>query len=177
MTTKKKNFYNSMNLPPKVKFNSKAPSSVQESPLDARSPQEVLQAHGMYRDDSIYSKNPEKIYADLSEFGDYESNLNAVCRMREKFNALDVDVRARFNHSVEEFTKYVTNSDFDINRVLTEKEQKKLAEYKKEQANKKAYDDYLNSDEYKQSVEESAMRAQYEKQRYEEWKSKNFPVK
>lgn len=172
-----KKFYNSNILPPKVKYCSKNPSKVQESPLDARSPQEVLQHHGMYKDESIYTKHPEKIYMDLSEFGDYESNLNANRRMQEKFNALDVDVRARFNHSVQEFTKYVTSNDFDINNVLTKKEQEKLAVYKEEQANKKKYEDYLKSDEYKQTIQESAMRAQYEKQKYEEWKSKNFPSK
>lgn len=166
-----KKFYNSENLPPKVKFKSMKPSKVQESPLDAKSPQEILQQHGMYKDESIYSKEPQKIYADLSEFGDFESNLNANRRMQEKFNALDVDVRARFNHNVKEFVKYVTSNDFDINNVLTKEEQKKLASYNEEQANKKAYNDYINSDEYKQSIQESAMRAQYEKSRYEEWKA------
>lgn len=166
-----KKFYNSNNLPPKVKFRSKKPSKVQESPLDAKSPQEVLQQHGMYKDESIYSKHPEKVYMDLSEFGDYESNLNANRRMLEKFNALDIDVRARFNHDVKEFTKYVTSSDFDINRVLTEKEQKKFAEYKKEEKAKKDFEEYLKSDEYKAQVQEDSYRRAYEQSRYEEWKS------
>lgn len=171
-TTQKviKKFYNSNNLPPKVKFCSKKPSRVQESPLDAKSPQEVLQQHGMYRDESIYSKHPEKIYADLSQFGDYESNLQAIRSMQEKFNALDVDVRARFNHDVKEFTKYVSSSDFDINNVLTLDEQKKFAEYKKEQKAKKDYEDYLKSDEYKAKVQEDSYRRAYEQSRYEEWK-------
>lgn len=166
-----KKFYNSVNLPPKVKFKSNKPSKVQESPLDARSPQEVLQYHGMYKDESIYSKHPEKIYLDLSEFGDYESNLNANRRMQEKFNALDIDVRARFNHDIMEFIKYVQGPDFDINRVLTEKEQKKYNDYKKEQQAKKDYQAYLNSDEYKALVEESSYRMAYEKSKYEEWKA------
>lgn len=172
-TTQKeiKNFYNSVNLPPKVKYKSNKPSKVQESPLDAKSPQEVLQQHGMYKDESIYSKHPEKVYMDLSVFGDYESNLNANRRMLEKFNALDVDVRARFNHDVKEFTKYVSSPDFDINRVLTVTEQKKFAEYKKEQNAKKEYEAYLKSDEYKAKVQEDSYRHAYEQARYEEWKS------
>lgn len=166
-----KNFYNSTNLPPKVKFKSNKPSKVQESPLDAKSPQEVLDRHGMYRDESIYSKQPEKVYMDLSEFGDYESNLNANRRMLEKFNALDVNVRARFNHDVKEFTKYVTSSDFDINRVLTAKEQEKLAKYNEEKKAKQEYEKYLKSDEYKSMIEEQAYRQAYEKSKYDEWKS------
>lgn len=164
-------FYNSKNLPPKVKFKSKKPSKVQESPLDARSPQEVLQQYGMYKDESIYSKHPEKLYLDLTQFGDYESNLNANRRMLEKFNALDVDVKARFNHDVKEFTKYVTSPNFDINRVLTDNQQKIYAKYQKELKMKKDYETYLKSDEYKAQVQEDSYRRAYEQSRYEEWKS------
>jgi hypothetical protein len=164
-------FFNSKNLPPKVKFKSNKPSKVQESPLDARSPQEILERHGMYKDESIYTKHPERVFLDLSEFGDFEANLNANRRMQEKFNALDIDVRARFNHDVKEFTKYVTSNNFDINNVLTSKEQEAYKKYKENEKLKADYEKYMQSDEYKAFLEERAHREAYEKSRYDEWKS------
>jgi len=164
-----KPFYNSLNLPPKPTISSSKPSKVQESPLDAKSPQEVLKQHGMYKEDSAYSKHPELIHADLTQFGDYESNLNAIRRMKEKFNCLDIDVRARFNHDVNEFTKYINSSDFDINKVLTEKEQKKYADYKAKQQKQAEYQSYLQSDEYKAEIQAHAQRQAYEQAKYEEW--------
>lgn len=166
-----KPFFNSSNLPPKYVFCSKNPSKTQISPLDALSPQDVLDKHGMYRQESVYSKNPQKIYTDLSEFGDYESNLNAVCRMREKFNALSPEIRSRFNNSVSEFTSAVTSPDFNVEKVLTDKEVESLRRYKDDLRAKEEFEAYKKTPEYLKNLEESKLRMQFDKEQFENWKN------
>lgn len=167
-----KPFYNYRNRPPKVIFCSKNPSKVFESPLDAKSPQELMDRHNMYVDRSSL-KEPTPFFADLSQFSSFEDSLNHVRSLKEKFMALDVGIRAKFNHNPEEFCNYVSSKDFDIKEVLTAEQFKDYDRQIKEQEQQKQYQDYLNSDEYKKTVEENMLRAKYEKEQYENWK-KNF---
>jgi hypothetical protein len=167
------NFYNYRHLPPKPVICSKNPSKVQESPLDAKSPQEVLEQHGMYKEPSAYAKNPEKIYMDLTTFSDYETQLNNVISMRNKFNSMDPDVKARFNNDPVEFCNYISQKDFDIKKCLTDKEYDNYLLYKKDIENQKAYDAYLKSDEFKALQAEELRRQAYEQAKYEEWKKNN----
>lgn len=165
-------FYNYRHRPPKVSLCSNKPSKVQESPLDAKTPQELMDRHGMYVDRPAL-KDLKPFYADLTAFKSYEDNLNAVRDMKEKFNNLDISIRAKFNHSPEQFCEYITSKDFDIREIMTADV---YNEYEKEQNQAKyeaEFEKYLKSDEYKKAQEESALRLQYEKEQYENWK-KNF---
>lgn len=147
-----KSFYNRNSLPPKKAFVSDKPTKVQESPLDARSPQEVLDYHGMYKDPSYYEQNPDRLYLDLTQFDDYETCANKLRDMKEKFDRLPIDVRARFNHNPEELFDYIRSDKFDIERVMDDKTS--LA-YKQFNARKEAdvkMQEYLNSDSYKKVV-------------------------
>ena len=104
-------FYNYRHRPPKVQWHSDKPTKVQLSPLDAKSPQEVLEKYGMYKDNSAL-KEPTPFYADLTAFDDYATSLCNIRDIKEKFKSLDIDIRAKFNHNVEEFCSYVTSKDF-----------------------------------------------------------------
>lgn len=168
----KKKFYSYYDLPPKPVMQSTNPTKVVESPLDARSPQEVLEMHGMYKDESMYSKHPEKIYADMTQFTDYETMLNTINNARSKFDQLDPEVRARFNNDLVEFSKSVASPNFDVNSVLTDKERVKYSQYVKDQKAKADYEAYLRSPEYIALQEQTALRAQYDKEQFEAWKSK-----
>lgn len=167
-------FYNSVNLPPKVVCNIKTPSKTQVFPNVATCPQDVLDANGMYRDNSAYSKNPKAFYADLSSLGDYESNLKVVRDIQEKFQKLSPEIRGRFDNSPSAFVKYCCSKDFDMKNVLTEQEYKAVMAYKKEEDSKKAYEAYLKSPEYKAEQQEIANRRAYEQAKYEEWKLNNI---
>lgn len=164
-----KRFYNSYNLPPKPVQKSELPSMTQISPLDAKSPQEILDQHGLYRSESIYKKNPELIYGDFSEIGDYESYLNNCINLENKFAKLDPEVRGRFNNSVLEFTKACRSKDFDIESVLTQPEVDSYRSYKKSQEAAVKHSEYLQSAEYKTALEQSKLRQEYEEQKYQEW--------
>lgn len=162
-------FYNYRHRPPKVQMCSKNPTKTQESPLDAKSPQELMDRHGMYIDRPSL-KDLQPFYADLTSFSSYEDSLNSVRNIKEKFMNLDVSIRAKFNHNPEEFCNYVTSNDFDMREIMTSDV---YSEYKRQQDELKAqqeYEKYLKSDEYKKIAEENALRAQYEKEQYENWK-------
>lgn len=165
-------FFNYRNRPPKVQICSKNPSKVQESPLDAKTPQELMDRHGMYVDRPSL-KELKPFYADLTQFQSYEDSLNSVRNIKEKFMNLDVSIRAKFNHNPEEFCNYVQSKDFDIREIMTSDVYNQYEKEQNEIKAKKEYEDYLNSNEYKKIQEESALRAQYEKEQYENWK-KNF---
>lgn len=165
-------FYNYRHRPPKVKMCSQKPSRVQESPLDAKSPQELMDRHGMYIDRPSL-KDLRPFYADLTAFQSYEDSLNSVRNIKEKFLNLDVSIRAKFNHNPEEFCKYIQSKDFDIREIMTSDIYAEYENQQKEEQAQKEYQKYLQSDEYKKNQEEIALRAQYEKEQYENWK-KNF---
>ncbi|DAB21306.1 TPA: hypothetical protein CPT85_08105 [Candidatus Gastranaerophilales bacterium HUM_21] len=164
-------YHTRLNPPVKRVFKFTKPTRVQESPLDARSPQEVLDYHGMYKDDSLYKNNPNAVHLDLTAFDDLQTSMNKNILAQEKFNQLPVDVRARFNHSIVEFTQRVTSPDFDINEVLLPEEQKAYSAYKADEKARKEYESYLNSSEYKQQIQEAALRKQFEKEQFEAWKA------
>lgn len=170
-------FYNYYHRPPSNPIVSDKPSKTQVSPLDAKSPQEVLQKYGMYKDETAYSKHPEAIYADLTQYQSYEDQLNSSIRMKRHFDSLDPEVRARFDNDILKFAREASSPDFDINRALTTEQQKKLSDYKANEEAKKSYEAYLKSDEYKKIQEESAARMAYEQQKYEEWKKTYMPKK
>lgn len=168
----KRVFYNYRNRPPKVVFCSKMPSKVQEGPLDARSPQELLEKYGMYNDrPALDSVKP--FYADLTAFGSFEEQNNHIRDIKEKFMQLDVDIRAKFNHNPEEFCNYLISKDFDIKEIMNSNQYNEYTRILNEKKAEKEYQEYLKSDKYKQEIEEYNARQQYEKERYEEWK-KNF---
>lgn len=162
-------FYNSSNLPPKVIQKSELPSMTQLSPLDAKSPQDILDQHNMYRKESVYKKQPEMIYGDFTEIGDYESHLNKCIELENKFAKLDPEVRGRFNNSVLEFTRACRSKDFNIESVLTQPEVDSYREYKKRQEADAKHLEYLESPEYKALIEQSKLRQEYETQKYNEW--------
>lgn len=164
-------YHTRLNPPSNVVFKSLKPSRVQESPLDARSPQEVLDYHGMYKDSSIYTKEPQKLFADLTSFNDYQTNLNELAIAKSKFQLLPVEVRARFNHDVLEFSQYVSKPYFDPEYLMDSETVKSYRKYKKEQEAKAEYEKYTQSSEYKAQIEEQKLRAEYEKQQYEAWKA------
>ena len=170
-----KKYYNYLNRPPKVRFCSKKPSKVQINPYDAKSPQEVLVKHGMYVDRSCLD-DVKPFFADLTQFSNYTDYLNDIRDIKEKFNALDVDVRAKFNHNAEEFCNYITSKDFDIREIMTAeqyKDYKQMIDYEDEQ---RRVAEYLKSDEYKNLQLENEKRRAYEQAQYEEWK-KQFNTK
>lgn len=164
-------YHTRLNPPKNIVFKSSKPSRVQESPLDARSPQEVLDYHGMYKDSSIYTKEPQKLFADLTAFNDYQTNLNELALAKSKFQSLPVEVRARFNQDVLQFAQYVSQPDYDPEYLMDSETVKAYRKYKKQQEDKAEYDKYIQSAEYKKQQEESKLRAEYEKQQYEAWKA------
>lgn len=165
----KRYFYNYRNRPPKVQWHSDKPSKVQISPLDAKSPQEILERYGMYKDNSALEQ-PTPFYADLTEFTDYATSLNNIRDIKEKFNSLDIDIRAKFNHNPQEFCDYVTSKDFDIREVMTKDMYERYMNVMQEEQQKQQYEEYIKSDEYKKDMEERAARQAYEQARYDEWK-------
>ena len=164
-------YHTRLNPPTNIVFKSSKPSRVQESPLDARGPQEVLDYHGMYKDSSIYTKEPQKLFADLTAFNDYQTNLNELALAKSKFQSLPVEVRARFNQDVLQFAQYISQPDYDPELVMDAETVKAYRNYKKEQEKKAEYDKYIQSDEYKAQQKEIKLRAEYEKQQYESWKA------
>lgn len=170
-------FYNSRRQPKSVIITSNKPSRTQISPLDCNSPQELLEKHGMYRDPSLYEKHPEKMYLDLTTLGDYQSNLQAVIDCKEKFMHLDPDVRNHFGNDIFKFVEHVQKPDFDITSLMNKKQKEAYSNYQKQEANKRAYEEYLQSDDYKRILDESRTRAQYEKEQYDKWiQSKNNKI-
>lgn len=165
-------FYNSRKQPAKVVITSLKPSKTQISPLDCGSPQEVLEKHGMYKDQTLYDKHPEKMYLDLTALGDYQSNLQAVIDYRDKFMALDPDVRNEFGNDLMKFADYVASKDFDITRVMNKNQKKAYSEYLKKEELKKTQEEYINSDEYKRIIAESEARRQYEQEQFNAWYAK-----
>lgn len=164
-------FYNYRNRPPKKVCCSSKASKVQESPLDAKSPQELMDRHGMYVDRASL-KEVRPFFADLTAFQSYEDNLNSVRNIKEKFMKLDVSVRAKFNHNPEEFCNYVTSKDFDIREVMTSDMYLEYQAVKSEEKALAEYEKYIKSDEYKKILEENDLRAKFEKAQYEEWKKR-----
>ena len=164
-------YHTRLNPPQKVKFKSNKPTRVQESPLDARSPQEVLDYHGMYKDPSIYKENPQKIFADLTSFDDFQTAQNKLALAKSKFAELPIDVRARFNHDVLAFSNYVQGPDFNPEMVMDRDTVVAYRDYKKKEKAQQDYQKYLESDEYKAQVNEERLRKEYEQQRFEDWKS------
>lgn len=164
-------FYNYRNRPPKVKMCSIKPSKVQESPLDAKSPQELMDKHGMYIDKPSL-KELKPFYADLTQFQSYEQSLNSVRDIKEKFMSLDVSIRAKFNHNPEEFCKYLTSKDFDIKEIMTSDIYEQYKNDLERNKRLEEYNLYLKSDDYKKEQEEMKLRRQYEEEQYEEWKKK-----
>lgn len=162
-------FFNYRNRPPKVKFHTNRPTKTQESPLDAKSPQEVLLKYGMYRDGSaLESVTP--FYADLTEFSSYEEQLNNVRDIREKFSKLDVDIRAKFNHSPEQFCNYITSKDFDIKEIMNSEQLKEYQLYIENKNAEEAYEKYKKSPQYQKDLEEQALQERWQKESYEKWK-------
>ena len=164
-------YHTRLNPPSDIVFKSIKPSRVQESPLDARSPQEVLDYHGMYKDSSIYTKEPQKLFADLTAFNDYQTNLNELAVAKNKFHNLPLEVRARFNHNVLDFANYVSDPNFDPEFLMDKETVLAYRKYLKDQKNKEDYERYIQSPEFKAQVEEQKLRSEYEKQQYEAWKS------
>lgn len=164
-------FFNSVHEPPKVVLCSSKPSKVQENPYDARSPQEVLDAYGLYRDPSYYEQNPDKVYCDFSNIPDFETLMNEKISIERKFRNLPLDVRASFNHDVSEFVQYVNSSSFDVERLLDEPSKKAYQSYKAELKAKEDFKKYQNSDEYKKLQQEASLRIQFENEQFEKWKS------
>lgn len=167
---KKLPYHTRINPPAKKKLIISKPSKVQESPLDARSPQETLEKHGMYRDPSIYQKEPTKIYADMTQFTDYADMLMQTREAERKFNNLDPDIKAKFNNSAVSFANYLKSDKFDVNEILTEKEKKALLDYNKRVQAQKDYDDYINSDAFKKAQAESNAYFEYQRKQFEDWK-------
>lgn len=162
-------FYNYRNRPPQVKICSKKPSKVQESPLDAKSPQELLEKYGMYRDSSSLD-TVRPFYADLTQFQSFEDTCNHVRDIKEKFMQLDVDIRAKFNHNPEEFCNYITSSDFDIKEIMNASQYQEYKTKIDEEKAEKEYQKYINSAEYKKNLAEQEQFKAYQQKQYEEWK-------
>ncbi|WGL31240.1 internal scaffolding protein [Dipodfec virus UOA04_Rod_819] len=169
-------FYNSRRQPAKVVLTSSKPSKTQISPLDCGSPQEVLEKHGMYKDQTLYEKHPEKMYLDLTELGDYQSNLQAVIDCKDKFMALDPDVRNQFGNDVMKFVEHVSKPDFDVTSVMNKKQKEAYSKYVEQENRKKAHEEYINSDEYKRIVAESEARRQYDAEQFNAWYAKKQKV-
>ncbi len=163
-------YHTRLNPPRKVVQVSDKPSKVQESPLDARSPQEVLEYHGMYRDPSIYKTEPQKIYMDVASFDGLQSIMNQKIEAERKFASLPVEIRSKFDHSIVKFTNAVTSPGFDVRTLLTGAELEAFDNYHKEEKAKEEYAKYLASDEYKFQLEQQKLRAEFEEQQFENWK-------
>lgn len=164
-------FYNGVNLPPKKAFVSNKPTKVQESPLDAKSPQELLDSHGMYRDPSYYEQNPDKLYLDLTQFDDYETYMNNVNLMKERFRKLPIDVQARFNHNPSELFEYVGSSNFDVETLMDEKTKLNYRSIKAQEKARADFEAFKKTDEYKKQIEDAILRSQYEAQKFAEFKA------
>lgn len=124
-----KSFYNRLNLPPVISMKSTKPTALQEGPLDTKSPQEVLDANGMYREQSYYEKNPDKLYMDFTQFDDYETFLNKTKDMKSKFEKLPLDIRAKYNHDPLEFFKDIQKPEFKIESLMDDKMKKSYTKY------------------------------------------------
>lgn len=66
-------YHTRLNPPKKHAQKFKKPTKVQTNPFMAKSPQDVLKQHGVYKDDSIYKTNPAKVYMDLTQYSDYQT--------------------------------------------------------------------------------------------------------
>lgn len=162
-------FYNYRNRPPKVQMCSKNPTKTQESPLDAKSPQELMDKHGMYIDRPSL-KDLKPFYADLTQFQSYEDSLNSVRTIKEKFMNLDVSIRAKFNHNPEEFCNYVQSKDFDIREIMTSDMYKEYQDELDLQEQERLVNEYKMTDDYKKMVVENKLRDQFLQEQFENWK-------
>lgn len=162
-------YHTRLNPPKKTTFCSANPSKVQESPLDARSPQEVLAYHGMYKDDSIYTTNPSQVYEDLTMFNDLQDVLNRRIEAENKFASLPAEVRSRFNNSLAQFVSEVTDPSFDVHKVLTDQEASAYDSYLRKKAANERYEEYKQSDEYQQILKDAELRSQFAEESYKKW--------
>lgn len=154
----------------KIKLKITKPTKVQVNPYVAQSPQDLLARNGMYRDPSLYTRNPQKIYMDLTKYEGYQELLNKSIDAKNHFNSLDVDIKAKFNHDPLAFSKYLARPDFDINEILTKDEATALQRYLDDEKSKLEYNEYLKSDEYKQLQQERELYNQFQKENYDNWK-------
>lgn len=153
-------YYNRLNLPPKVKFKSDKPSEVFESPDEIRSPQDVMNAYGMYsRDTSMFpNNNSVPIYGDFSVFKDFSERANLVANCKSQFEALPSEIRAKFGNNINNFADYVNSSEFDYEYLMTDGYKQKVWYPEKERLENEAirkkeefdYQSYL----YKKSKDE-----------------------
>lgn len=164
-------YYSSLNLPPKDAFVSLKPSKVQESPLDARSPQEVLEKYGMYRDQTYYGQHPDKLYLDLTEFDDFETSMNNIVRIRDKFDKLPASVRSKFNNDISQFVNYCSSKDFNLEYLMDDRIKLSYDKYKAEEKAKADFKAYQQSSEYKALEKEAMLRKRFEEEQFEAWKN------
>lgn len=163
-------YHTRLNPPKKLGQVFKKATKLQTSPFVAKSPQDVLRQHGVYKDESIYKQNPAKIFMDLTQYKDYQTLLNQQNQAKRHFESLDVDIRAKFNHNPVDFANYLASSDFDVKEILTPDEYVSLQRYQAEEEAKEAWNKYIQTDEYKtQKAEEEAYQA-YRKAQFDEWK-------
>ena len=129
-----------------------------ENPLEARSPQEVLEAYGIRRRDTSMFPNNSNLpsYGDFSEFIDLGDRVNVYLSCKEQFEALPSEVRKDFNNSLDEFTKYINSNDFDVTRLMSKEYKEKVYEPKlRKDKRDKAYAEYLKQ---KQDEEMNAVK-------------------
>lgn len=170
-------YYNSANLPPKDAFVSSNPSKVQESPLDARSPQEVLEKYGMYRDQTYYGEHPDKLYLDLTQFDDFETSMNNIIRIRDKFDKLPSSVRAKFNNDISQFVDYCNSKEFKLEYLMDDRIKASYDKYKAEEKVKAEIKAYQQSAEYKSLEEEALLRKRFEEEQFAAWKNSHSDLK
>lgn len=163
-------YHTRLNPPKKIVKEFKKPTKTQVSINNARNPQELMQQYGMYKDPSIYTKNPEKIYMDLTKYGDYQSMLNETIAAKGHFMTLDTDIRAKFNNDPLQFANYLASPDFDVNEILTSDEQQALKNYHERIQAEEDFKAYQSSAEYKNAVAEQQLFDQYRKEQFDAWK-------
>lgn len=163
-------YHTRLNPPQKKGQTFKKHTKVQTSPFMAKSPQDVLKQHGVYKDDSIYKVNPSKVFMDLTQYDDYQTLLNKQNSAKRHFESLDVDIRAKFNHDPVKFAAYLASPDFDVKEILTADEFSALKTYQRDEVERIKREEYFNSEEYKQSQKDDIEYQEFQKEQFNNWK-------
>ena len=117
-----------------------------DNPLEAKSPQEILDLSGMRRrDDSMFPNNTNlPQYGDFSDFKDFGERVNLYLSCKDQFEALPSEVRREFGDDLSQFAKYVNSDNFDVTKIMSKSFRENYYEPEQRRiARDKAYADFL----------------------------------
>lgn len=105
-------FWSAYDLPPSPGYESDLPSLTIQSARDEADINAIMARYaktGVISPDVISRR--AGVFADVGKFGDYGTLLDAVCSVQEEFDALNPEIREKFNNSPEELINWLQDSD------------------------------------------------------------------